>query len=304
MRSFRYLLLLLLLAGLGVFGWRSGARLHLRPTARTPLAWMDFPDGPDDSAVAGLLDRSLKSIRPEVVQWLETDLWQRVNLPDLCYEAEGKLLLAPADRFRLELTTRTPGTAGPGRHRCELLVSDGTNLWSARRGPKGDWIEQPLPEGFAPRSSRTAPARTPPDRGRSGLLPGRGGPAALLAQLRARLKWVRSETLADGRTCLTGLVRPEDGDAGLSTTIRACRVVLDAHSLWPGRIEWWGPVSGPAVAKKRDALLIEMEFRNPVLDHPLPLERCVREFTLRPAATVVTVPTSADRSLSIPAPPR
>jgi hypothetical protein len=299
MRLFRYLLLVLPCLGcaLGVFAWRSGKLLRLRQPARSPVARMYFPDAPNDPAVRALLDRALATIQPDVVQWLETDLWQRVDLPGLCYEAEGKLLLAPADRFRLELTTSTPATAGSVPRRCELLVSDGTNVWSAHRGPQGDWIERPQP-----RESRPASAGTPPARRRPELLPGRGGPAALLAQLRTRLKWVRAKALADGRTVLEGLVLPGEGDAGPSKAIRACRVVLEAQSHWPGRIEWWGPGAGPSTGQKGDALLIEMEFRNPILNRPLPLERCVREFNLHPSATVVTVPTSPAPTVSIPAP--
>jgi hypothetical protein len=47
-----------------------------------------------------------------------------------------------------------------------------------------------------------------------------------------------------------------------------------------------------------------MEFRYPILNRPLPLERCVREFNLHPSSTIVTVPTAPAPTLSIPAPER
>jgi hypothetical protein len=59
---------------------------------------------------------------------------------------------------------------------------------------------------------------------------------------------------------------------------RLCRISLDAKTLWPCRVEWWGGV------KPGDASvpLLELEFRDAVLNRPLPPERCAREFTWSP----------------------
>ena len=40
---------------------------------------------------------------------------------------------------------------------------------------------------------------------------------------------------------------------------RMCRCYLDKTTLWPYRLEWWGPVS----AEGEDHLLTQMEFRDP-----------------------------------------
>jgi hypothetical protein len=42
-------------------------------------------------------------------------------------------------------------------------------------------------------------------------------------------------------------------------------------------VEWWGP--DPPLAD--DSLLVQMEFRDPVLNQPLSPERCAREFQVQ-----------------------
>ena len=55
---------------------------------------------------------------------------------------------------------------------------------------------------------------------------------------------------------------------------RQCRLYLEAPTLWPHRVEWWGPLR----ANAGDALLLQMEFRDPIINQPLSAERCAREF--------------------------
>ena len=43
-----------------------------------------------------------------------------------------------------------------------------------------------------------------------------------------------------------------------------CRLYLDAQTLWPCRIEWLG-----RVPDRGDVLLVQMEFRDPVLGQPV-----------------------------------
>jgi hypothetical protein len=110
-----------------------------------------------------------------------------------------------------------------------------------------------------------------------------GGPLELLKGLRQRLTWVRSERVRrEGKdyfklagVCEGGLT----GRDWLEELPRCCRLYLDAQTLWPHRVEWWGaeaPRSG-------GVLLFQAEFRDPVINQPLWPEQCQREFTC-PAA--------------------
>jgi hypothetical protein len=51
---------------------------------------------------------------------------------------------------------------------------------------------------------------------------------------------------------------------------------LDAQTLWPLRVEWWGAERPTHVSK----LLLQTEYRAPVLNQPLSDERCAAEFAL------------------------
>jgi hypothetical protein len=249
------------------------------PAAGGGLSFEALRQQPADPSAEAWLARAAEALAAPRVAWVETALWQKVSVPDLAYQAEGRLLLAPEGRFRLELSL-TPGQPAPDSTR--LQVSDGTNLWTARR-ENGEWVEV----SRRVRGSAPVPAEEPasPATAANPLLaefavPGVG---SLLATLRQRLRWVEQEALADGRQVrLTGVLAP--GAKGSLSGPRICRLVLDTGTLWPGRIEWYGPVPGQA----EDRLLVEMEYRDPVLNHPLPPEVCAREFSLRAVDTIVT----------------
>jgi hypothetical protein len=55
---------------------------------------------------------------------------------------------------------------------------------------------------------------------------------------------------------------------------RAARLYLDPKTLWPHRMEWWGPDP----PRKGDVLLMQIEFRDPALNQPMSAERCAGEF--------------------------
>jgi hypothetical protein len=117
-----------------------------------------------------------------------------------------------------------------------------------------------------------------------------GGAFDLLQTMRSRLEWSRMETVRrEGRAFikLTGTWSSESAEALAPTggswpdgLPQQCRLYLDAETLWPHRVEWWGP----DVPRSADVLLVQMEFRDPVLNQPLSAEGCAREFGLPVAA--------------------
>jgi hypothetical protein len=243
------------------------------------LSFEALRERPADPSVEVWLARAAQALTAPQVAWMETTLWQKVSLPDLAYQAEGRLLLAPEGRFRLELSL-APGQ--PGADRMRVQVSDGTNLWTARR-ENGEWVEvSRRVRGLVPENTEepTSPSAAATPLLGEFAVPGVG---SLLLTLRERLRWVAQEPLAQGRQVrLTGVIAP--GPRGNLSGPRICRIVLDTASLWPDRIEWYGPVPG----RSDDTLLVEMEYRDPVLNRPLPPEVCAREFSLRAVDTIVT----------------
>lgn len=220
-----------------------------------------------DPGAGQLLDEAAARIGPARVAWLETAVWQQVELQGLAYQAEGRYLAAPGRRTRLDLRTRLGDTEGEVR-----VVSDGTALWQGSRIGGGDW------EGV----------------GKIGLPAGPGGDGShgwsfaglspLLQGLRTQMVWGRRELVRRGGReyhKLTGTwadapkTTPRDGPwpEGLP---RQCRLYLDAETLWPARVEWWGPDP----PREGECLLVQMEFRDPVLNRPLPAEQCIRGFAL------------------------
>jgi hypothetical protein len=61
------------------------------------------------------------------------------------------------------------------------------------------------------------------------------------------------------------------------STPRECRVYLDAGNHWLQRVEWFGPAAG----RQANALLFEMEFRNPRFE-PMKAERVAQVFHFKP----------------------
>jgi hypothetical protein len=88
-----------------------------------------------------------------------------------------------------------------------------------------------------------------------------GGPLSLLTEMQERVIFFRHQPMRwNGRRCwlLTGAVRDAQPTDWPETLPRQCRLVLDAETHWPHRVEWWGPEN----VGQRDRLLIQVEFRD------------------------------------------
>jgi hypothetical protein len=227
-----------------------------------------------DPAAGRVLDQAIDRLAPERVGWLENQIWQRTDVQGLAYEAEGRYLAGPGHRLHLHLKTRLGGGEGELR-----VVCDGRTLCEYRRvGPALGWAtERRLDFQQVLREVRAMPRAADVE---AEFLQGQsfGGAPALLRSVRQRLTWVRSETVRrDGREFLklSGVWKEPPGGAWPDGLPRSCRLYLDTQTLWPHRVEWWGrnpPHDG-------EVLLMQTEYRNPVLNRAPPAEQWEREFT-------------------------
>ncbi len=110
-----------------------------------------------------------------------------------------------------------------------------------------------------------------------------------MRNLRRRMVWVkRAEVQDEGRAYLelTGVwsaapvLKNEASPDGVPDR---CLLLLDADTLWPCRVEWWGPTA----EGKGLLCLMRMELRDPVFNHPMSPEECARNFTFDPGTAVV-----------------
>ncbi|HTU19931.1 MAG TPA: hypothetical protein VMG10_17845 [Gemmataceae bacterium] len=252
------------------------------PLALEPLTVASAPSPQADADAEHCLEQAVEAFNGEHVKWLEMAIWQKVQLPGCTYEADGSYSLAPGQRFRLEMHTHVG--AGDG---TLLSVSDGRDLWQAERPGQGAWknvTRVDLSEVFAIMNGPSGA------RLRDEFLqrPHFQGMAPLLRNLRSRLVWARSEVIHQAGSKCIRLVgvwsRQEarkliaDEETWPIALPRQCHVYLDARSYWPLRLEWWGP----STADGADRLLMQMEFRNPVFNRPLPSETCARLFAFHP----------------------
>ncbi len=247
-----------------------------------------LPVGPvDDPESIRTLDRTMEALSPAHVGWVEYGIWQKVRLPGLSFEAEGTYLRAPDNRLRMEVRTRVGVGVG------ELLtVNDGGNLWQAHRVGNGPWARVTRLELKGVYDTLNG-AGVPRLREEFFEGPTLSGIGPLVHTLRGCLIWVKQETVhrpGGGRLELTGVwpkprldelaPRNKPWPTGLP---RRCVLSLDAATLWPHRVEWWGPREGG----DGEEVLAEMEFRNPVVNRPPPPDRCAGAFSFDPGETEV-----------------
>ena len=117
--------------------------------------------------------------------------------------------------------------------------------------------------------------------------------APLLRNLRTRLVWARRQVIRQAgreRIHLVGVWSKEEARRQTSSEEswpialpRQCHLYLDARTYWPERVEWWGP----STTGGGDRLLVQMEFRHPVFNRPLPAETCTRLFAFQPGGAEI-----------------
>ncbi len=218
------------------------------------------PGQPPDPSALRFLDEALTRYAPDRIGWLEVTVSQHVNLPGISFDTEGRYLQAPGNRFRTELCTRQGDAEGTW-----LAVADGIRRREAHRVGTGRWQDEPVPAG-----SLASPASA--------------GVPQMLRDLRDRLEWVgRDSASANERVRLTGVWKPgliarfaPPGKPWPEGLPSHCRLDLDTRTLWPQRIEWWGPLG----ASSTPVLLAWAEFGMPVLGRTCSAEECNRLFSI------------------------
>jgi hypothetical protein len=287
MRWYRFLPFVLTAAG-GVLltgALRGPARPQTSEVA-TLVAPAGLADAIPDPAATALLAQAVQHLQPPHLEWLHTNVWLRARLPGVRCEGEGRYVVAPGQRFRLELQMKRGGKkAGT----TILNVSDGRDLWLASRSGDTGWEDVQRLRVGAILEGPDSPVRMPALRNQFLQAQALRGPVPLMMSLQTELHWIRRETRA-GEEVLTGTWEP-----GLAATLvprgqswpegqpRACRLILRGRELWPARVEWYGP----ADEHGNMPLLVEMEFRDPVFNQPLDEDQ-EHLFGFDPGSAVVT----------------
>jgi hypothetical protein len=284
MRSCR-LFLLPLIAGLAVS--LAGALTESPSSTQVTAPPPTLPLRPDDGA-SQALSRVLEMLSSDRACWIEAHLWQKVDVPPLTFQAEGLYLSGPEHRLRLDLRIRSEDATSH-----LLLVSDGQTLWQARQlaGSAASVTRMELrkvldalgrPEAAAVRAAFYQ------DQFFAGLVP-------LLSVLKEQVTFTRLDHTRWRERDVLLLSGARSNTAAGAYPLhlpRQCRLFLDAQSLWPYRIEWWGPETKDA----GDVLLSQLEFRDPVLNKPA----LDTQFAFQPGQLPVTDVTAR----WTPAPPR
>jgi hypothetical protein len=270
------LLLVLTLAGATLAVTGMGHRQPPQPAAASPPA----PTPPSTPAEAvpdpeRLLDQAIDTFAPERVSWVEVKLWQQLREDASVYEVTCRYLAAPGYRVRLELHTQVGATHGELK-----LISDGQRLWHWQRTGRADpiiWVmELPKLQAGQPglnTAEGVALARTETLRTQTF-----GGVGPMLQALRARLQKLQGKAVRWKGIDIVQVTGVWPADPSQLAAVpeyirprqvpRLCSIFLDARTLWPHRLEWWyseRPTDTPA-------LLLQTEFREPILNRPLPAE--------------------------------
>jgi hypothetical protein len=254
--------------------------LNHQPRAFTPPVSASFvaqiatrDAGMDNLTPAQVLARAAVNLDPERTPWLRVKTWQKQADEEVSFEADGRLVRGPNQCARLEMTIHTGAIATTA-----ITVSDGVGLAHGRR------VAGRAPTVTSQRfitPAKTNMAAEEIDRILNAH--GCGGPYCLVKELAStlkNLKMVQGTWKGNSVIRLTGTVKEDQAVAEPRFTVppRICQLYLDARSLWPHRAEWWAFQED----EKNAFLLLELEFRDPVINQPLSHEDCIREFTYQP----------------------
>jgi hypothetical protein len=263
----------------------------VRPTPLAPAAGPARVTPPDPAATAAL-DHALRALDRQKLQWLETMIWQQVDVQGLLVQSEGIYLAGPDYRTHLNLKVRLGDAAG----KLEL-VCDGTTLWKIDQYGDHDPVVTKCEIKNA-MATLNGPTATPALRDEYMQRWAFAGLAPLLMGLQQRMVFTKKEAThwrdhdvvkltGTWNNDVSAQMQPDARQPWPEYLPRQCVLYLDAKTHWPHRLEWWGP-SPPLAA---DGLIMQMEFRNPKFTSMSP-ERCGKVFTYTPAKKNVTDETS------------
>jgi len=224
----------------------------------------------------------LDQLDPKKIGWLEMGLWEEMPCLPLRFQADGDYLSGPDHRLRLNLKTRLGSQEG-----TTSVVSDGVTMWTiAAVGAEPRTISKlglREVDEVLKTSSKQLRQEIYQVQGFQGALP-------LFESLAPQMIFTKQETerwQTNDVLKLTAVWNAEVSKAQApppnpwpQLMPRECRILVDAKTYWPHRLELWGPTAprGP------DILLLAMEFRNPNILKPgdKEPERYSRAFSFDP----------------------
>jgi len=224
----------------------------------------------------------LDQLDPKKIGWLEMGLWEEMPCLPLRFQADGDYLSGPDHRLRLNLKTRLGSQEG-----TTSVVSDGVTMWTiAAVGAEPRTISKlglREVDEVLKTSSKQLRQEIYQVQGFQGVLP-------LFESLAPQMIFTKQETerwQTNDVLKLTAVWNAEVSKAQApppnpwpQLMPRECRILVDAKTYWPHRLELWGPTAprGP------DILLLAMEFRNPNILKPgdKEPERYSRAFSFDP----------------------
>ena len=218
-----------------------------------------------------LLEKALEKLGEPRTAWMKTKIRQTISDADSNFVAAGFLQRGPNHCARLEMNVGKQGRL--------RVVSDGEVVAQVRNipGKAPDVVVERFPAASADSADHISAAKEKYLCGKSC-----GGPAALLQQLHKHLHNAKLQTgLLQGKAVIQVKGEIDSGAtpmcAATTIPVRYAYIYLDAKSLWPHRLEWWG-------RDKTNALrsVLTLEFLEPQIDQELSVETCMRMFSYEP----------------------
>jgi hypothetical protein len=262
----------------GALGQQNSPTSQASPAGgNAPKTASPAPPPKADPNATAALNKAIDALDSKKLGYVETKLWEQVDTMGLSFQATGTYLSAPKERLRLEMKVRLGNTDSK-----LVAVSDGTWVWNEIQ--LGN--DKPVFQKYDLREVQknlNAPGTLPnivEDFYRSQSF---RGVAPLLQTLSKEMTFTKFETTTWNSKPvykLTAAWSPEmsksmtrPGQPWPLFTPRTCYIYLARESnnppYWPHRLEWWGP----GLRQGEDALLMQMEFRDPKIsppDKPMP----------------------------------
>jgi hypothetical protein len=256
------------------------------PATKTPSPPPPPKPAQADPAATKVLD---DAVNAKQFDWVETTLWEQVDVQGLTFQAQGTYLSAPNNRLHLDLQVHIGGTIG----RLEI-VSDGTTLYESVKVGDGERTITKVVELKKVLETLNTPDTSKEVRDEFFQSQAFYGVVPLLRSIQQRMTVTKKENIRWHGHDVVQLTAEWSGEVVKSFTQdgkqqwpayvpRQCRLFLDAKSLWPHRVEWWGPRH----PRGDESLLVQMEFRDPKHE-PLDDARCKKEFTFEAAPAEVS----------------
>jgi len=224
---------------------------------------------PIDSAIIGsgvgakdLLEMALEKLDWQRSTWLRTKIRQSMSDPESRFVAHGFLQRGPNHCAHLEMEIDTDG--------CKsriLIISDGAMIASVREAEDAKPLVEVYPfpvtdnanikEAFLCRMNCN-------------------GPTVSLKEILVHLQDGKLQTgLLKDRRVIQISGELEGGSASMA--VRHCQVFLDATTLWPCQIDWFG-----VDASNRLKPIMRVEYTDPEVNQELSLSECARLFSYQP----------------------